>query len=54
MSKFFGNYFFQIIFLHGKKENFEEYSLNLAYAELSFPTLTPKIPCVFSSYIGNF
>jgi hypothetical protein len=31
-------------FLHGEKENFEEYSLNLASAELSFPTLAPKIP----------
>jgi hypothetical protein len=26
-------------FLQGEKENFEEYSPNLAYAELSFPTL---------------
>jgi hypothetical protein len=31
--------FFQTFFLHGEKENFEEYSLNLASAELSFPTL---------------
>jgi hypothetical protein len=28
----FSNYF-----LHGEKENFEEYSLLLEYAELSFP-----------------
>jgi hypothetical protein len=27
------------IFLHGEKENFEEYSPNLASTELSFPTL---------------
>jgi hypothetical protein len=26
-------------FLHGEKENFEEYSLILEYAELSFPIL---------------
>ena len=26
-------------FLHGEKENFEEYSLNLAFAKLSFPTV---------------
>jgi hypothetical protein len=25
--------------LHGEKEDFEEYSLNLEYAELSFPIL---------------
>jgi ribosomal protein RSM22 (predicted rRNA methylase) len=25
--------------LHGEKENFKEYSLNLKYAELSFPIL---------------
>jgi hypothetical protein len=28
--------------LCGEKENFEEYSLNLKCAELSFPILTPK------------
>jgi hypothetical protein len=32
--------FFQnLFFSHGEKENFEEYSLILEYAELSFPTL---------------
>jgi hypothetical protein len=27
------------VFLHGEKENFEEYSLILEFAELSFPIL---------------
>jgi hypothetical protein len=36
LRKFFFQFFF---FLHGEKENFEEYSLILEYAELSFPIL---------------
>jgi hypothetical protein len=32
-------FLFKICFLHGEKENFEEYSLNLASDELSFPSL---------------
>jgi hypothetical protein len=35
----FEEIFFQIFFSHGEKENFEEYSLILEYAELSFPIL---------------
>jgi hypothetical protein len=31
--------FFQKRFLHGEKENFDEYFLNLASAELNFPIL---------------
>jgi hypothetical protein len=33
------NIFFLKSFLHGEKENFEEYSLYLEYAEFSFATL---------------
>jgi hypothetical protein len=35
----FSQIIFFNFFLHSKKENFEEYSLNLASAKLSFPTL---------------
>jgi hypothetical protein len=35
----FSEIIFFKFFLYGKKENFEEYSLNLAFAKLSFPTL---------------
>jgi hypothetical protein len=33
------NFFSKKSFLYGEKENFEEYFLNLAYAELSFSIL---------------
>jgi hypothetical protein len=38
-NQIFEKKYFQTFFLHGEKENFEEYSLNLASAELSFPIL---------------
>jgi hypothetical protein len=46
------------VFLHGEKENFEEYSLILEFAELSFPILNNYLaemcrPCPRATVYGG-